>query len=174
MSLFIVVALTSCNYGETLQSYYVANQETPNFISLDIPVSFVSVDNIELTEDQKEAYESMDKLNMLGYTLTDDNVDAYKVELAKVQALLKNEKYQELFRGGNSTDGKVIIKYIGDDDSIDELIIFGSANNRGFAIIRVLGNNMQPAKIMKLGEVVGQLKSDESVVNNFMDFFELK
>ena len=119
MSLFIVVALMSCNYGETLQSYFVANQETPNFISIDIPVSFVSVENIELTEDQKEAYESIDKLNMLGYTLKDDNVEEYKLELTKIQALLKNEQYQELFRGGNSTDGKVVIKYIGDDDSID-------------------------------------------------------
>ena len=119
MSLFIVVALTSCNYGETLQSYFVANQETPNFISIDIPVSFVSVENIELTEDQKEAYESIDKLNMLGYTLKDDHVEEYKLELTKIQALLKNEQYQELFRGGNSTDGKVVIKYIGDDDSID-------------------------------------------------------
>ena len=174
MSLFIVVALTSCNYGETLQSYFVANQETPNFVSVDIPVSLVSVDNIELTNNQKEAYESMSKLNMLGYTLTENNEAEYKIELAKVQDLLKNEKYQELFRGGNTTDGKVIIKYIGDDDSIDELIIFGSANNKGFAIIRVLGNNMQPSKIMELGDVVGQLKSDESAVNNFMDFFEIK
>lgn len=172
MSLFIVVALTSCNYGETLQSYYVANQETPNFISIDIPVSFVSVENIELTEDQKEAYESIDKLNMLGYTLKGDNVEEYKLELTKIQALLKNEQYQELFRGGNSTDGKVVIKYIGDDDSIDELIIFGTANDKGFAIIRVLGDNMQPAKIMTLGDVVGKMNSDETGVKDFMKYFQ--
>ena len=172
MSLFIVVALTSCNYGETLQSYFVANQETPNFISIDIPVSFVSVENIELTEDQKEAYESIDKLNMLGYTLKDDHVEEYKLELTKIQALLKNEQYQELFRGGNSTDGKVVIKYIGDDDSIDELIIFGTANDKGFAIIRVLGDNMQPAKIMTLGDVVGKMNSDETGVKDFMKYFQ--
>ncbi len=172
MSLFIVVALTSCNYGETLQSYFVANQETPNFISIDIPVSFVSVENIELTEDQKEAYESIDKLNMLGYTLKDDHVEEYKLELTKIQALLKNKQYQELFRGGNSTDGKVVIKYIGDDDSIDELIIFGTANDKGFAIIRVLGDNMQPAKIMTLGDVVGKMNSDETGVKDFMKYFQ--
>jgi hypothetical protein len=172
MSLFIVVALTSCNYGETLQSYFVANQETPNFISIDIPVSFVSVENIELTEDQKEAYESIDKLNMLGYTLKDDNIVEYKLELTKIQALLKNKQYQELFRGGNSADGKVVIKYIGDDDSIDELIIFGTANDKGFAIIRVLGDNMQPAKIITLGDVVGKMNSDETGVKDFMKYFQ--
>ena len=83
MSLFIVVALTSCNYGETLQGYYVTNQETPNFISVDIPVSLVSVDNIELTNDQQDAYDSIDKLNMLGYTIGEDNQEEYKVELSK-------------------------------------------------------------------------------------------
>lgn len=172
MSLFIVVALTSCNYGETLQGYYVTNQETPNFISVDIPTSFVSVDNIELTDDQQEAYDSIDKLNMLGYTLGDDNEEEYKAELVKVQALLKDEKYQELFRGGNSTDGKIVVKYIGDDESIDELIVFGSANDRGFAIIRVLGDNMEPAKIMTLGDVVGKMNSDESGVKDIMKFFQ--
>jgi hypothetical protein len=174
MSLFIVATLSSCNYGETLQSYYVANQETPNFVSVDIPVSFVSVDNIDLTDEQRDAYDSMDKLNMLAYTLSDDNEVEYKAELAKVQTLLKDEKYQELFRGGNTTDGKVVIKYIGDDDSIDELIILGAANDRGFAIIRVLGDNMEPAKIMKLGEVVGQLSSDETAVNDVMGFFDFQ
>lgn len=172
MSLCIIAALTSCDYAETLQSYYVANQETPNFISIDIPVSFVSVDGIELTEDQRDAYDSMDKLNMLGYTLSDNNVEEYKAEMTKVQTLLKDEKYQELFRGGNSTDGKVIIKYIGDDNSIDELIIFGTANDRGFAIVRVLGNNMEPAKIMQLGDVVSKLSSEETQVTDFMKFFQ--
>jgi hypothetical protein len=172
MSLFIGVALTSCNYEETLQSYFVANQETPNFISIDIPISFVSIENIELTDDQKEAYESIDKLNMLGYKISDENTEAYKVELAKVQTILKDEKYQDLFRGGNSTDGKVVVKYIGDDDSMDELILFGTANNRGFAVIRVLGDNMKPSKIMKLGDVVNNLSSEENAIEDFMEFFK--
>ena len=173
MFLFIVAVLTSCNYEETLQRYYVDNQETANFISVDIPTSFVNIDKTELTEEQKDAYESVDKLNMLAYTLTDDNVEQYKAELVKVQNILKNEKYEELFRAGNSTDGKVIIKYIGTDTSIDELIVFGSANEKGFAIVRVLGDNMEPAKLMLLGDVLKNVTTDETNVNEFMDFFEL-
>ena len=53
--LFLIATLSSCNQGETLQGYYVANQETPNFISVDIPVSFVNVDHIDLTDEQREA-----------------------------------------------------------------------------------------------------------------------
>lgn len=172
MSLLIATVLTSCGYGvETLQGYYVANQETPNFISIDIPVSFVNIDEDQLTKEQLEAYESINKLNMLGYRKSDDNVEEYKAELAKVQAILKDEKYQELFRGGNSTNGKILVKYIGTDTTIDELIIFGTMNETGFGIIRVLGNNMEPAKIMMLGEVVNQMSSDENAVEDFMKFF---
>jgi len=172
MSFFIAAVLMSCNYGETLQGYFVANQETPNFVSLDIPTSFVNLDKVSLTEIQKEAYESVNKLNMLAYRLSDSNIEDYKAELAKVQLILKDERYEELFRGGNSSDGKIIVKYIGTDTTIDELIIFGSAKDRGFAIVRVLGNNMEPAKIMSLGSVVNQMSTDENSVEEFMNFFK--
>ncbi|WP_412985847.1 DUF4252 domain-containing protein [Pontimicrobium sp. IMCC45349] len=172
MSILLVTVLTSCNQGETLQTYFVDNQETPNFISVDIPISFVDIENVELTPEQQEAYDSIDKLNMLAYTLGTDNAEDYKAELAKVKVILKNEKYEELMRGGNATDGKFVVKYIGDGNLIDELIVFGNANDRGFALIRVLGDDMDPAKIMKLGDVIGNMSSDENKVEEFMDFFK--
>ena len=168
----MVVVLTSCNHGETLQGYYVANQETPNFISIDIPTSFVNIDEATLTDEQKEAYNSVDKLNMLGYTLTDDNVEEYKAELAKVQTILKDDRYEDLLRAGNSTDGKIIVKYIGTDTSIDELILFGTMKDKGFAIVRVLGDNMEPAKLMKLGDVIKNANPNENSVAEFMNFFK--
>ena len=170
--LFLIATLTSCNQGLTLQGYYVANQETPNFISVDVPVSFVNVENIDLTEEQEEAYESIDKLNMLGYTLTDDNAEEYKIELGKINTILKDEKYEDLIRGGNSKDGKFVVKYIGSDNSIDELIVFGSATDKGFAIVRILGDEMDPAKIMKLGEVISKMETEENAVEDFMKFFQ--
>ena len=169
----MVAVFSSCNYEETLQKYFVANQETPDFISVDIPASFVNLDKAAtLTDVQREAYESVNKLNMLAYTLTDDNEEVYKAELVKVQAILKDDRYQDLFRGGNSTDGKIIVKYIGTDTTIDELILFGSANDRGFAVVRVLGNNMEPNKIMQLGSIVNQMTTEESDVSEIMNFFK--
>ena len=44
-------------------------------------------------------------------------------------------------------------------------------NEKGFVIIRVLGENMEPAKIMKLGKVAGQLESEENKVKDFLNFF---
>ena len=42
------------------------------------------------------------------------------------------------------------LKYIGDDSEIDELIVFGVSPEYGFAIVRVLGDDMELSKIMKL------------------------
>lgn len=172
MLAIMVTALVGCDHSASLQSYFVANQEAPNFISVDLPASFVKLDEDSLTETQKEAYESMDKLNMLGYHLTEDNKEEYQLELQKVQTILKNEKYQELFRAGNSKDGKIVVKYIGTDTAIDELILFGNMNDQGFAIVRILGNNMEPAKIMSLSDQIQNINSDENAVGDFMNFFK--
>ena len=172
LSLLLTVSLISCNQGESLQLYFVDNQEAANFISVDIPTSFVNIDETTLTEEQKEAYESVNKLNMLGYTLTEDNVAEYEAELTKVQNILKDDKYEELITGGNSSIGRFTVKYIGTDTTIDELIIFGSSKDKGFAIVRVLGDNMEPAKLMMLGDVVKNATSEENNVAEFMEFFQ--
>ena len=55
--IFILVTallLVSCNDGASLQRYYVDNQETPNFTSIDLPVSILKMDESKLTDNQKE------------------------------------------------------------------------------------------------------------------------
>ncbi|MBT8261008.1 MAG: DUF4252 domain-containing protein, partial [Bacteroidia bacterium] len=136
---FLVTMLTACNQGETLQSYFVVKQESSNFMSIDIPVSVFDIAQAELTEEQAEAYKSINKLNMLGYKLEANNMEEYKTELLQIQTILKNDKYEELFRGGNNSDGKIVVKYIGTDSTIDELVVLGNMNNKGFAVVRVLG-----------------------------------
>lgn len=170
--LFLVAAFTSCNQGPTLQTYYVDNELKPGFVSGDVPVSILNVENIDLTEDQKEAYESIDKLNILAFQLSSDNMDAYKTELTKVNDILKNEKYEELMRGSTS-DGKFQIKFIGESEaSIDELILFGSSNDKGFVLARVLGDDMNAGKLMTLTNVLDKADLDSDQLNNFKNFFK--
>ena len=166
-SLFLVLG---CSQELTLQSYFVEHQEASGFMSVDIPMSFLNPDKIELTDVQEEAINSIDKLNMLAYSLSDGTEEEFNAELAKVKTILKAEKYNDLMRGGNSTDGKLYIKYIGEDSEIDELIVFGFSSDNGFAIIRVLGDNMELSKIMKLETVVDQFDTENANVEDFMKF----
>jgi hypothetical protein len=73
MLAILVVTFMSCNQGPTLQTYYVDNELKPGFTSLDIPTSFVDIDKTPLTDEQKEAYEAVAKLNMLAFVLDDNN-----------------------------------------------------------------------------------------------------
>jgi len=170
--LLLVIAFTSCNQGPTLQTYYVDNELKPGFASFDVPTSFINVEDVEMTDQQREAYESVDKLNVLTYI--EENTDAaeYKLELDKVKEILKNPDYEELMRGGNSTDGKFVVKFLGEVDNIDELIIFGNANNKGFIIARILGDDMNAGKLMSLQSVLKDAKFEDTNLNGLTDFFK--
>lgn len=172
MSCILVVALVSCNQGPSLQTYFVDNQEVNNFTTIDLPTSVVSFDESKLTEAQKEAYHSIKRLNFLGYRLKEGNQAEYQQEITKINDILNNEKYHELIRMGNNKDGKLTIKYLGSDTKIEELIVFGNSNNQGFGILRVIGDDMQPDKMIKLINAMRDADVDEDQLKGFADFFK--
>lgn len=147
------VFLASCASQQSLQEYYVDNKENPNFISLDIPASILKMEEVDLTDAQQEAVESLRKFNLLAFKKTSDNVAEYKLEKAKVKEILKNEDFIELMKI-NSSYGKGVVKYLGEDDAIDEVIIYGDSKEQGFALVRVLGKDMNPAHIMQIMQAI--------------------
>jgi hypothetical protein len=153
ISLLVLLLLVACSSTQSLQEYYVDNAENPNFISLDLPASILNLEQADLSPTQREAFQSLRKLNVLAFKKTTSNAEAYKVEKAKVNDILKNDAFVELIKL-NSEYGKGVIKYLGDEDAIDEVVIFGNSDDKGFALIRVLGNNMNPAHIMQLLQAI--------------------
>lgn len=170
-SLLACIMLVSCNNGESLQTYFVDNQETPDFISADIPTTIVELDQTTLTEDQKEAFNSVKRLNFLGFKLTENNQDAYAQELSKVKSILNDKKYIELMEF-NDRAAKVVVKYIGDDDAADEFIVFTSSKDMGFGIVRILGNDMRPEKMATLVNAIQNADIDSSQLEDIAGFFK--
>jgi len=144
-----IVAFVSCNKEEGLQQYFVKNQDNPNFISLDIPASILDLNKTELSKEDKEAISSFKKLNVLIFKLNGDNSIEYKKEKVTLKKILKQNNFKELMRF-KQENRSVVVKYIGSDTSMNEVVVFGYSNKEGFAIARILGKNMQPSKIMKL------------------------
>ena len=170
--LFLVVAYTSCNQEPTLQTYFVDSEPKTGFFSVDAPVSLLNLEEVKLTREQEEAYESIDKLNVLAYRIDATNTEEYDLELAKVKTILKNPKYEELMRGGNSTDGRFMVKFIGEVDNVDELILFGNAKYKGFIVARVLGDNMNAGKLMSLQSVLRDMDFENANLKGITDFFK--
>jgi hypothetical protein len=165
------VMLTSCGNGESLQRYYVDHQEAKDFMSQDFPLSLIDIDKSSFTEQQKEAYNSVDKLNFLGYKVSGNNEESYKTELAKVKSILSDAKYNDLMEFSDKGN-KISVKYLGTDDEADEVILFGSSPDMGFGIVRILGDDMSPDKMVTLIEALQKADIDKSQVENIMNFFK--
>jgi len=160
----------SCNKKPSLQKYYVDNQETPDFLVADIPTSVLTIDKEKLTDSQLQAYQSIIKLNFLGFTKNDGNSSIYNTEKNKIKKILSANSYKPLIKYGGNKQG-AIVKYLGTETKIDEVIIFGSDDTKGFGIIRVLGDDMNPSKMLELVDVVKKSKIDTLSLKKFSNFF---
>ena len=156
LSIIIVALLISCNSAPSLQKYYVDSKENNEFISVDLPASILQLKDEDVSEEVKNTLNTIKKVNFLALQLTETNKELFTSEKEKVKQILKNPKYKQLMRM-NGGKGNVSINYLGDEDAIDEVVIFGSDNKKGFALVRVLGENMNPSDIMKISQ---QIKLD--------------
>lgn len=170
-SLITAVTLTSCGNKGSLQSYYVDHQEAKDFISQDFPLSMIEIDKSSFTEDQKEAYNSVNKLNFLGFKVSKNNTEIFNAELRTIKTILNDEKYNDLMEF-HDQGNKISVKYLGTEDEADEVILFGSSPDMGFGIVRILGDKMSPNKMVTLIEVMQNANIDESQVENIMNFFK--
>ncbi|MEN8125595.1 MAG: DUF4252 domain-containing protein [Bacteroidota bacterium] len=157
--------LKSCNEEQSLQQYYIEKQESNNFMSIDIPASIISLKE-DVAPEEKETYESLKKLNLLAFKVNDDNKTEFEIEKEKVKQILKGKNFNELIRMKHK-NANVIVKYLGKEDAIDEVIVYASDNEKGFALARVIGDNMQPDKIIKLINNIESVDEDNPLFSQF-------
>ena len=168
--LIVLSVLISCKGEPSLQKYYVDHQDSDNFISLDLPASMMSLgDNV--SAETKETMQSIKKLNVLAFKLNDNNKEAYLSELKKVKLILKNDSYSELIRVKHKK-ANIIVKFLGKEDAVKEFIVFASDNSKGFALARVLGDQMDPEKIIKMTKDLQNMNADGKALSQFKELIE--
>lgn len=145
----VLLLLTSCNNEPTLQKYYVENSGKKGFMTIDVSSSIINVEKTQLTPEQKKALESFDKMNILAFTSDSINGAEYDAESKKVTEILKGKDYNELMKIGSGKDG-ASVSYVGDENHINEFVFFAKRKENGFAVVRVLGNDMNPNNIMNM------------------------
>lgn len=155
----IVLLLTSCKSEPSLQKYFVENSENKDFVSMDIAPSILNLDKTKLSFSQTEALKSFDKMNVLAFKITDKNKAQFEIERAKVTAILKDEKYQQLMKFGSGKEG-ASVSFVGTDDKIEEFVLFGNQKTTGFAVVRILGKDMNPTSILEMISAMKESKLD--------------
>ena len=149
--LIIVVSLIflACNNDLSLQQFIVKQQEKQDVISFDLSSSLLAATDKITSQEDINTLKSIKKINILAYQLTDSTKSRHTSEKQHIKNILKQEKYQELIRyGKGNQEAKIYL--VGNEEALNELIVFANSNDLGWLIVRVLGKNMKPEKIIKV------------------------
>lgn len=165
--------LFSCNSEPSLQKYFVEKTEDANFIQLDVSPTILNLDKSKLTAEQNEAMASFDKMNILAFKADDKNAANYEAERAKVSEILKDEKYQQLMKFGHGKDGGSL-SFVGDENHIDEFILFANRKENGFAVVRILGKDMNPTGVITMVSLLKDANIDQAQLKPLTDILNPK
>lgn len=167
----LCLSLIACKDENSIQTFFVEHQEEPSYSLVDISKTLIDFSDTDLTKDEREAYKALEKLHVLMYKATDSTQDAYTKELKQIQKVFKNPDYSELMQF--SSDGmKFKISSIGEENTVDEVLVLASSNTMGFAAIRVLGDDMSPEKIAALISKMKDANVDDNKLKGIMDFLK--
>ena len=145
-----MIILWSCEDKPSLQKYFVKNTESSKFIAIDLAPNIIKTDKLNLSETEKAALESFEKMNILTFRTDSTDIAGYEKEIKEVKGILKDESYQQLMKAGSGNDGAAIYFVGNDDEHIKEFVILAGKKENGFAVVRVLGNDMNPTHIMNM------------------------
>lgn len=171
--IFTGILLMGCASDPSLQKYFVEKSESSDFIVLDLASSIIKTDKMSLTSEQKNALDSFDKLNILAFQKDSLNEAKFKEEKKKVKDILKNNEYQELMRFGNGSNGGAVY-FVGKEDNIEEMVLFASGSETGFVVTRVLGDEMNPSKMLNLVDVIRKADLDLEQLKPLKEAFSNK
>lgn len=166
VAFLLAFSFTSCN-NDSLQSYLVKTQEKSGFITFDVPASILQLKSDDVSEETKATLKSIKKVNVVALPFK-NNADQIKAEKAELDKILKGKAYKSLMRF-TEKNMKVSMYYSGEENAIDEVIMFGYSEKIGVGIARILGDGMNPSNIVKM---MSDIKLDASGIN--LDQFMVK
>lgn len=155
----VVFSLQSCQSEASLQEYFVHHTDQKDFVVVDISPSILKAEKMQLTAAQSQALNSFEKMNVLAFKCDGKNQKQYESEAAKIKSILKDEKYQELMKVGSGHDG-ASISFVGEDEHIDEFVLYANKKENGFAVVRVLGKDMNPTTVLSMLSILKESNLD--------------
>ena len=159
--LSVLAIFISCNQQKTIQTYIVEKQDKPGFMSVDLPMSLIQLNTDKAPLEVKEAYGSIKKVNVLGLPYLNNN-EAYEIEKKAILSILNNSTLYKNLMKMDMNGMRISIYYNGDANDINEVIVFGYSKKIGVGVARVIGNHMNPTKIIQMAEY---LKIDPNQLN---------
>ena len=166
------LTLFSCSNKESLQRYIVDRQDDDSFLKIDIAASLLQTDSANLSQEEKDILKTIKKINVVAYPIEEGNVSAYEVKMQVLKTILDQDRYKTLMKYGSNKEGAAL-KYVGLEDAIDEIIVFVRDDEKGFALFRLLGDDMRPEQMIKLMTAIEKGDVDISKLNSIGKIFNM-
>ena len=158
---FLIAFFTSCK-KDTVQTYLLESENRPELVSYDFSSDMLAFAKNFIEEAEIHILKSIDKVKLVGLNIEDTSFEAYEQEKQRLQTILENSEYKKLLN--IKKDGHQIkIYYNGEQEAIDEVLVFGYSDDQGVGLARVLGNNINPTEII---EVVDNKKLNSLINRN--------
>lgn len=170
-AVLVILTLASCSNQQSLQEYYVDNQENGDFILVDVPTSLLGKNVDALTEEQQKVFKTVRKINLMAYQTKAGDTSTMQAERDKVKTILTSDDYEELMKASGDM-GQMRLYFKGEEDAIDEVIFFGADDNKGFMLARLLGDDMNIGDMMRMAESLGKSDIDVSQFGSIMEVFD--
>ncbi len=154
-----IILLTSCRNSPTLEQYFIKNEDNESISMTDIPVSILKMED-GISPEAKKAIESVKKINILYLKIDDKNQTVYKTEKEKLRLILKDKKYQNIAKY-KAKSTKISIQYVGNDEVVDEIILFATNKNRGLLLARLIGDKMKPKSMQAILKNIQKIDIDQ-------------
>jgi ribosomal protein L15 len=167
---FLVLFAISCKNEKSLQTYLVDSSGKEGFFSGDLPVSSVLSPKADVSDEVKSTIKSIKKINVAFLKKTAENDAAYETEKAKLKNIFTDNNDYKTLMGMKAKGMNVKVYYSGETESIGEVIAFGYSKEVGVGVARLLGENMNPAKIMEVMNSM-QMDTDNGSLENFAKMF---
>jgi hypothetical protein len=166
------LTLFSCSNKESLQRYIVDRQDDDSFLKIDIAASLLQTDSANLSQEEKDILKTIKKINVVAYPIEEGNVSTYEVKMQVLKTILDQDRYKTLMKYGSNKEGATL-KYVGLEDAIDEIIVFVRDDEKGFALFRLLGDDMRPEQMIKLMTAIEKGDVDISKLNSIGKIFNM-
>lgn len=165
----VLIVLTNCKSELSLQKFMIEHESEDSIFTLDLGNEILKLSEKFQTKDNQEVVNSIKKANVMALKIDKNNKDKYFAEVTQLREILKQDKYDQLMMAGKGSKGMRVYA-VGTEEKLDEVVVFGNDHETGWVIVRILGDNMDPSKIIS---IINKFKIDQesSTFSQLSDFF---
>ena len=154
MTMLAGIIFMSCEQSPSLQKYFVEKMDDSSFLIVNLPINIDSLFQKDISTEDRLVAASIKKLNLLFYRINKSKKIEYKEEVNRLKSILASKRYQHLmdFKAFDKASGNLLFE--GEENQIEEGIVFVNAEEFGFGVLRILGDEINPSALMKLSKKV--------------------